>query len=101
MIQNNKVNKATLFYVTLTYLILFYLGGSCIVNNMLHPHFLSVLYFIIAACTPFIMKGYGGHMKILIFSMFFLALIGLIIATLQLLGIILIASPGQIPNLLL
>ena len=101
MTQNKKINTYKLVCVVLGYLILFYLGASCIVNNMVHPLPIQAVYFVIAACIPFIMISDNTYIKTLIFSMFSLALIGLIIAILQLLGIILIASPGQIPNLLL
>lgn len=81
-----------IFWVlTLMFILFILLGTFCIFVNIT-PIFLKLIFFAIAACLPAFMSTYGHNT--IVAGLFFIAIIGLFIAGLQILGIVNI-GPGS------
>lgn len=84
-----------MFWVMITVFVVFILTGTFFVFMNIKPAILQLLFFSVAASLPAFMNTYGHNIVVL--GLFVLSVTGLLIAGLQVLGIVSIGPTGSIP----
>lgn len=83
-----------MFWIMALVFIVFIFIGAFFVFMNITPAIFQLLFFSVAACLPAFMNTYGHNMLVL--GLFVLAVTGLLIAGLQVLGIVSIGPTGSV-----
>ncbi|WP_435235036.1 hypothetical protein ACR30L_14910 [Psychromonas sp. PT13] len=88
---------ATFWFLGGIYVVLLWFGTMSILSNVVQPLISQVVFFALAACLSVFMRGWGHNMNIVVLVLLTLALIGIFVGTLQVLGIITIGPTSALP----